>query len=263
MDKQTADRMTELTSAFYDAVASSFSATRQAPWTGWERALSTLDLPSDRSLAVLDVACGNLRFERFLASRGLATRAWCVDSCPQMQGDPSAPHAFDLQFIQQDLAAHLTSEQDFATWGIPPVDLAVSFGFAHHLPLERQRAHLVRSLVASLAPGGHALLSFWQLENDPHLLAKAQASTRRASEAFELCGLGAHDYLLGWQERTDVFRYCHHFPEEEVDELVASVAPDACEVARFSADGKGSNLNRYVVLRRPLPSSPGPDIAGI
>jgi hypothetical protein len=58
------------------------------------------------------------------------------------------------------------------------------------------------------------------------------------------------DYLLGWQGRRDVQRYCHSFCEEEVDSLAGTVAEQAREVDRFSADGKSGDLNRYVVLQR-------------
>jgi hypothetical protein len=67
------------------------------------------------------------------------------------------------------------------------------------------------------------------------------------SKARPLAGSG--DYLLGWQGRTDVARYCHSFLEDEIDELVLHASQATQEVARFSADGKSGELNRYSVLR--------------
>lgn len=85
-DDATVRTLNELTSAFYAREAASFSATRQAPWQGWCQALSAIaevdpDF-SSRPLSVLDLGCGNLRFERFLAehvSAPLSVHA--VDNC--------------------------------------------------------------------------------------------------------------------------------------------------------------------------------------
>lgn len=103
---QVIRKLNALTSDFYAREAASFSATRQAPWHGWEKAWELITAPdaaqgpfpshaavrdslssraaripddyasnSKDSLAVLDLGCGNLRFERFLAER---TNAPCA-----------------------------------------------------------------------------------------------------------------------------------------------------------------------------------------
>ena len=76
MDLTTAHELIELNNRFYTEHAASFSATRSAPWEGWNHAaelLTQLRWPrahnggaSCHSPLVLDLACGNLRFERFL-----------------------------------------------------------------------------------------------------------------------------------------------------------------------------------------------------
>ena len=83
-------------------------------------------------------------------------------------------------------------------------------------------------------------VSFWQFLRDPRIRAKVRS--------FE--GADEGDYLLGWQERTDVARYCHHFDEAEIDKLVYGVSDLAQEACRYSADGRNGDLNRYVILRR-------------
>jgi SAM-dependent methyltransferase len=131
-----------------------------------------------------------------------------------------------------------------------PVDLAVCFGFMHHLPLPERRAELLRVLVHACAPGGVVAVSFWQLSHSPKLLAKAQRTTAAARATRRLPGLGPRDYLLGCQDRSDVLRFVHDFSESEIDELAAVVSDHAVELARFSADGASGDLNRYLVLRR-------------
>lgn len=61
-------RLCALTGEFYRANAESFSQTRQSPWQGWVRLLEVVEAASGQEpLRVLDLACGNLRFERYLA----------------------------------------------------------------------------------------------------------------------------------------------------------------------------------------------------
>lgn len=257
MDTKTAQTLSELTQAFYAAVAPSFSATRQAPWQGWEQAWRLMDLPTQRELRVWDVACGNLRFGRFLSEQGVAARIWAWDSCSALleEAPPSGAVSYELEqldlvgLLDHTVAGTLSDDKERAVGSLPPMDLAVSFGFMHHLPRAEQRQALMRMLAGQLAPGGYALVSFWQFADDERLRTKAELATQRARDQRGLAGLGACDYLLGWQDREDVLRFCHHCTEAEIDGLVACVGAMAREVARFSADGKGGRLNRYVLLR--------------
>ena len=234
MDKAFARRMSELTSEFYERAAPSFSATRQAPWQGWHRLLGFVPAGSDDPPRVLDVACGNLRFERFLREQGVLADVWAYDNSDELVA-AGAPGA---RFCHLDVAEALLGGEPLRLQA-PPCDLAVSFGFMHHLPLFEQRAALLQTLVDHVRPGGHVCVTFWQFADDARLRAKAWPAPGGSSD----------DYLLGWQGRTDVARFCHHASEAEIDALVASVAGDATELSRFSADGKTGDLNRYVVLR--------------
>ncbi|MBQ6521313.1 MAG: class I SAM-dependent methyltransferase, partial [Atopobiaceae bacterium] len=83
MDRATAQQMTALTCDFYRRVGPSFSATRAGAWPGWERMLDLIATCGDAP-RVLDLACGNLRFERALFGRMPAACAWAVDSCDEM-----------------------------------------------------------------------------------------------------------------------------------------------------------------------------------
>jgi hypothetical protein len=134
----------------------------------------------------------------------------------------------------------------------PPCDLSVCFGFLHHVPLAAWRAEILRSLVAQTRSGGTVVVSLWQFLNDDALARKAQDTHARALAELGLPLLGAGDYLLGWQDRPGVYRYCHSFSEAEIDQLVASVTGDGAAVdvlSRFASDGRTHNLNTYVVLR--------------
>ena len=241
MDETYAREMSALTRSFYDEVFASFSATRQSPWAGWECLVREMGLTGAEDLRVLDVACGNLRFERFLAGRARSVEAWCSDACDGLALSAMASAGeIVLHYAHADIAEALLADGLNAISATCPVDLAVSFGFMHHLPLAAQRQRLLAHLIDQVRVGGHACVSFWQFERDARIMRGAEG----------VVGGCAGDYLLGWQGSDRVRRFCHSTREAEIDELVASLADGAREVARFSADGKSGVLNRYLVLRR-------------
>ena len=95
-------------------------------------------------------------------------------------------------------------------------------------------------------------MSFWQFLRDGRIAAKAAAVTDRGRETHGLPAFAPGDYLLGWQHAEDVYRFCHHATDGEIDGLVAGFSLPCREIIRFSADGKHDDLNRYVVLQRLL-----------
>lgn len=260
-------QLSTLTTKFYAREAASFSATRQAPWHGWEKAwkVASEQRPAfvAAPLAVLDLGCGNLRFERFLAERTrgpIAVRA--LDNCAALAEDGTAPlpERFTLEFHETDLVGYLLDSPTAPLVNPATCDIAVAFGLMHHLPTFALRACALYELLSALRPGGFAIASFWQFLNDPRLAAKAEAATAAGRAEHALPLFQENDFLLGWQEAEHIYRFCHHAPDAEIDALLASAqqaltqadpaAPAFHELARFSADGKQGNLNRYVILQR-------------
>lgn len=251
-------RLCALTSEFYRANAESFSQTRQSPWQGWVRLLEVMDArAAERELLrVLDVACGNLRFERYLADAlpGRMLSGWAVDNCEPLveAGERSEFGPLSrIAFQNLDVIERLSGGRLWESLEAPDAsrDLAVSFGFMHHVPLECWRAELLRTLIAKVRPGGFVAVSFWRFLNSDKLARKAQETTIRARAELVIPELPPNDYLLGWQDTQGLYRYCHHFDELEIERLLAAVADSAELVSRFEADGKTGNLNEYVVLR--------------
>lgn len=251
-------RLCALTGEFYRANAESFSQTRQSPWQGWVRLLEVMDArAAERELLrVLDVACGNLRFERYLADAlpGRMLSGWAVDNCEPLveAGERSEFGPLSrIAFQNLDVIARLSGGRLWESLEAPDAsrDLAVSFGFMHHVPLECWRAELLRTLIAKVRPGGFVAVSFWRFLNSDKLAGKAKETTSRARAELGIPELPPNDYLLGWQDTQGLYRYCHHFDELEIERLLAAVADSAELVSRFEADGKTGNLNEYVVLR--------------
>lgn len=232
--------------------------TRAADDEGCGKSCAVADVGASgrEPLRVLDLACGNLRFERYLADAlpGRVLSGYAVDNCDPLveaggrnESDALSRIAFqNLDAIERLSAGCLREALEAPD---ASCDLAVSFGFMHHVPLERWRAGLLRALVAKVRSGGFVAVSFWRFLNSDKLARKAKETTSRARAELEIPELPGNDYLLGWQDTQGLYRYCHHFDEPEIERLLAMVADSADLVSRFEADGKTGNLNEYVVLR--------------
>jgi SAM-dependent methyltransferase len=216
------------------------------------------------SLTVFDLACGNLRFEAFLSAAlpETALTFYTVDNCTELVSE-KAERGFLPATARSDAAATAVLKHqdldvlDLVCRGVdvhghfqaPPCDLAVAFGFLHHVPTVEYREKVLLSLVEQARPGGCVLVSFWQFAQEKGLAEKALATHGRALAELQLPPLDAGDYLLGWQDSTGAYRYCHSFTDAEVDHLIDGLAGKARLVARFKADGRTDALNSYLVLQ--------------
>ena len=261
MNKETADKLAHATSRFYAEQATSFSATRGKPWPGWYRCADMLAGAFERTggASLLDLACGNLRFERFMheAHPSLELSAYAVDGSEALVFDLArAGHELSgISYQHLDIVEALKREGELSSsLDAPPCDASVCFGFLHHVPQALWRRRLLATLVERTRPGGLVMATFWRFAQDEDLARKAAQSTEQAGAELGVDPeqLGRGDYILGWQGRPGVWRYCHSFSDGEVDRLVEDlVQAGAAELlGGFSADGAGGRQNRYLVLRR-------------
>lgn len=230
---------------------------------------AALGLSASRSLtrSVLDIACGNLRFEAFLANAypHIDWSFFAVDNCEPLVASGQEDIAKKVHFTCEDIVSNLLEGLPAAeSANIPalaaatPFDLVVSFGFLHHIPSFDLRRQFLLEALSQVKPGGYLVVSFWQFLNDPAKRAKIE-QTHVEALAFFAGSLEPNDYFLGWKNEPGNYRYCHHFSNEEIDRIIAALAPHATVVESFSADGKPGNLNRYVVFKReelPIDSIP-------
>lgn len=254
MRPETARALIALNNRFYEQNAATFSATRQAPWRGWAEVLRIArehGIGRDgETLRLLDLAAGNLRFERFLVDEAApaALAATAIDGCPSLLDEP-APAPLRIRRVHLDVLGALLDNRTLPAIG--PADLAACFGFMHHVPTAELRGLVVGALVRATRPGGLIALSFWRFMDDPRLARQARAvEDAAAAGPLDLADLEPGDHLLGWQGAAAPPRYCHHADEAELDALARGAGGRAREVARFSADGPAGNLNRYLVLER-------------
>ena len=198
-----------LNGRFYAGQAASFSATRRAPWPGWRRclphieaALADGDASGEGGARVLDIGCGNLRFEAFLAGAlpDAALSFTAVDSCEPLvasAGDLPANarvRTRSLDVVDALLAAG-GSSSIAALLGEGAFDASVAFGLFHHVPSARLRASLLEAIVGSTRPGGVVAVSLWRFLDDPDLARKADEEHVRALEELTVRSNAAHPRL--------------------------------------------------------------------
>ena len=209
-----------------------------------------------RPLNILDAACGNLRFEAFLA-RSLPNRkicAYALDACDELAlGDAALPNNSDVAFHHCDAIEELQKGILKETLcGSGPMDLAVSFGFMHHIPLPEWRASFLDALLEATKPGGFVCVSLWRFLSNQSMAEKANATTAQgiAELGLDKDQFAEGDRLLSWRNEQGAYRYCHSFSDNEITALVESASDKAALKARFQADGRTGALNEYLVLQR-------------
>lgn len=87
--------------------------------------------------------------------------------------------------------------------------------------------------------------------------AEARAELTPPFEGYDSAQFEAGDHLIGWQNDRHAYRYCHHFDDQQITDLVRGVRTfyksgevPVRELERFHADGRSGELNRYVILKR-------------
>lgn len=245
MDATTVQIINEETKRFYAECVASFSATRNAAWQGWEHLPSLVVEPPKH---VWDLGCGNLRFERFLTEtfpeQSFSVEAW--DSCASMP-DFTGLERVDVTFQEVDIVEALLAGGPLAP--DEPADLTVAFGLFHHVPSCALRTELLRAMCMGTRAGCLVAVSLWDARTEERGAKKAAELTPIAQEQLGITDLEPGDCFLGWQDRRDIFRFCHCFDEEEARELAAAVAEHAKLEALYRADGKDGASNTYLCLR--------------
>ncbi|MDR2957068.1 MAG: class I SAM-dependent methyltransferase [Coriobacteriales bacterium] len=254
MDKTTLTRLIQLNNKFYREYATSFSATRQRPWSGWQTSLNILqetDLFNQHSISVFDLACGNLRFESFLQAALPATDItfFAVDNSIELAQPMAGVHYQNLDVLDALLCGSDLGELLQA----PLCDLSVSFGFMHHVPTFEYRLEILRSLITQTRSGGYVIVSFWQFMKDQTIAIRTLANHHQYLRLLRLENqdMDENDFILGWMGILGAYRYCHSFTDDEIDQLIDTVATEVniSVVSRFTADGRSNYQNCYFVIK--------------
>lgn len=284
MRAKTVQLLSKLTQEFYESCASSFSNTRKNSWAGWEQLIELIEqyqlkhTEPIQEYRLLDLACGNLRFETYLKTRllkadtanfryprrllGIASDicmtlsqnfAWCEED----ERLKIVRHTCDIQ----STLLHNSSLTQVLPQAQEGFELVVSFGFMHHLASAQLRLRFLQECAQLLRTHGILCISLWSFMSETSFHKKAKHATDSACIRYpELKQeLEAHDYFLGWSHNYETLRYCHHFDEAEVHNISAQLRASFQErypeeqlhqLALWQADGKNSKLNYYLAFQR-------------
>lgn len=239
MKADIAQRLIELNKKFYSDFGRPFSATRGRIQPGVRRVIDSLD--GDET--VLDLGCGNGELARTLAREGHRGAYLGLDfSLPLLEDAESVPEDFPAEFQEIDLTKlSVDSVQSSVTddWS-----LITSFSVLHHIPGQRLRLDILKTIHELLAPDGRFIHSNWQFLNS----ARLRQRVREWSEAgLTEADVDPGDYLLDWRSGGTGLRYVHHFSEAELVELARASGFEIIET--FYSDGKEGNLAIYQVWR--------------
>ncbi len=232
MDDTTIKRLNAINRRFYQITAENFDQSRSKPWPGWFQLLDLLSPP----LTVLDVACGNGRFGKFLCEQiGPNLTYYGIDSNKDLLTSAKAALAgCQAYFEQQDV---LESPPE-----VGEHDLVVLFGMLHHIPGAENRRTFLAKLSQRVTPGGLLVFSAWRFLD-------YERFRRRLVPWPDDFNVELGDCLLDWQRGPRALRYCHYVSDDEHAHLVK--ATGLTEIRTFRADGESGDMNRYSVLRRP------------
>lgn len=183
-----------------------------------------------KEISVLDVGCGNGRLFAILGKNiGSKIKYLGVDNNDYFLTEGMLKYDY-AEFKKLDIFTELT--QLGRTY-----DVVTCFGITHHIPTKRFRLDWFKKLAALVNPGGILAFSFWNLQAD----ARMQKATKST-------GLEENDYYYGWGN-TNAKRYFHAYSEAELQELVELFGDLGLElVSTYDADGKTTNLNKYLIF---------------
>ncbi len=259
MTTSTPNALSRLTRRFYEEEAEQFSATRQSPWEGWHALAELLPL-GPAPLEVLDVGCGNGRFGLYLEEKLQRRVAYFgTDLSQALLGHARARLPESATLLQHDLLESAVS----AALGSRRFDLIAVYGVLHHIQGFAKRIEVLRDLRSLLLPEGLLAISLWQWREHPRLSRRIVPWPQVASSdplLEELRGFEPEDedHLLRWGKEGDWIRYCHHFTDLEVEELIETLTWPCLSDTR----GEGG-LNRYLVLHPDHDSTTiGPELRG-
>ena len=251
MDRETVLALNAINRNFYAQVAAEWSDTRRSPWPGFARIAHciTAICQPESPLRVLDVGCGDGRFAAYLCEQLRNPLAYCgIDGSAALRqharGRELGPQfRFEaVDFVDQPPSAAIPAEE---------FDLIAVLGVLHHVPSSQARRELVRTLGARLSAAGLLALTFWHLPDDPRFASRVvpwSAHNAQAATAIALEQLEPGDTLLRWGNGAAPPRYCHFPSAQEIDALLAESGLRCID--RFRADGRGDQLNEYVLLAR-------------
>jgi len=244
MDSSVISQLVEINRNFYAAYAADFAATRKRIQPGVGR---VLDLLPD-SGCWLDLGCGSGSLAVEWLRRGRQSRYLGLDFSSGLLDEGRAavaglPGAERATFSVADLSTPGWSA-DFE--GV--FQGGVCFAVLHHLPSIGLRRELLQETAKLLENGALLVLSVWQFQHSPKLMARRLPWD---TVGLDLVQLEPGDTLLDWRSRPDEpggLRYVHLFESGELRDLARDCGFNVID--EYESDGREGRLGLYQVWQK-------------
>jgi SAM-dependent methyltransferase len=247
VDRATQLALNALNRDFYAQQARPWTESRRYPWPGFTRIVELAPRRADGPMRVLDVGSGDGRFALYLDEKLRGGVAYVgLDASAELT-EHARGRALGAAFRFE--IADFVNLPPTAAGPAGPFELVVLLGVLHHVPGFDQRCELLRALAGRLAPGGVFAFTLWRLPEDARFESRVipwPAYNASAARPIAEDQLEPGDTLLRFGP-THAPRYCHFPDPVETERLIA--CSELQPIARFRADGRGEQLNEYVVLR--------------
>jgi SAM-dependent methyltransferase len=248
MDETIVHALLEINRRFYQDYAEPFAATRRRIQDGVRQ--SVQDLSDGR---YLDLGCGSGALAGYWSKprpdgtirRGLYmgvdfSAGLLVEARHELPAE--LPSGLGIAFQQRDLMA--------ADWHIgiegTPYDGMLAFAVLHHLPGHNHRIDFLRQARTLVKPGAGFILSVWQIQNSPKLMARQQDWSEAGLQDNQV---EDGDVLLDWRQsakgspQSTGLRYVHMFTETDLANLAGLTGWQVKSTS--SHDGHTGNLGLY------------------
>ena len=250
MQNQIIQKLIKINNDFYKNIEDDFDTTRQYAWKGWGRVVEILksdnEFMQNTTLNFLDLGCGNGRFFQFLnktfndVSKQKITFSG-IDSNEFLLN--KAKNNFPKQnWINFDL---ITNFKQITINQNTKFDVVTMFGLTHHIPDEQNRYEFFKNIAQLVTNNGYLIFTNWnftQLKNQKIITNYKTISNSNLEEG---------DFFVGWAKKSNVFRYCHQYTKNEIQEILKIMQKNHLKlIERFESDGKGNNLNEYFILKK-------------
>ena len=238
MREEVVRQLADLNRGFYRGFAAPFAATRMRLQPGVIRALELI--PPDAR--VLDLGCGTGDLASALQRAGHTGDYTGLDASAELLAIARIRHpTLADRFREGDLIAPGWDARLEGSF-----DCITAFAVLHHIPSERLRAEVVKSLSKLLAPQGMVVLSVWDFNASERLRARLVPWPRVGLTPADV---DPGDALIDWRLGGFGVRYVHAFGPLELDGLAGSAGLTV--VDRYDSDGEGGRLGHYQVWRGP------------
>ncbi len=199
MRRTTAQKLLEKVKLDYDEIAEGFSITRQHAWKEFELFEPYITPGS----TIADIGCGNGRLIRELKYDETYTG---VDVSQNL-----------IEQAKQLFPHHTFLLGSLLNIPIPDNSIDTTFAIAslHHIPSDELREKAVEELHRITKPGGHVIITVWNLWQKKYLVPILKAALKKVIHGpYDM-----NDLFIPWQNK--VYRYYHAFYKSELKKLLA------------------------------------------